>query len=84
MKAAFKPLRIGSGVLAFLALLGALTGALGAGLDLKWGFSSSMTLDATVTPDFGQVDAFWHTVEEQMQRLPEKAGRTYDDDGGDQ
>lgn len=32
------------------------TGALGAGLDLKWGFSSNMTVDATVNPDFGQVE----------------------------
>jgi hypothetical protein len=28
----------------------------GAGLDLKWGFTSNMTLDATVNPDFGQVE----------------------------
>lgn len=28
----------------------------GAGLDLKWGLSSSLTLDATVNPDFGQVE----------------------------
>ena len=27
-----------------------------AGLDLKWGFSSNMTMDATVNPDFGQVE----------------------------
>jgi hypothetical protein len=27
-----------------------------AGLDLKWGLSSSVTLDATVNPDFGQVE----------------------------
>ncbi len=28
----------------------------GAGLDAKWGVSSSLTLDATVNPDFGQVE----------------------------
>jgi len=27
-----------------------------AGLDLKWGLSSAVTLDATVNPDFGQVE----------------------------
>ena len=32
------------------------TGTLGAGLDLKWGFTSNMTMDATVNPDFGQVE----------------------------
>ncbi len=26
------------------------------GLDVKWGFASNMTLDATVNPDFGQVE----------------------------
>ena len=26
------------------------------GLDLKWGFTSNMTMDATVNPDFGQVE----------------------------
>ena len=26
------------------------------GLDLKWGVTSSLTLDATVNPDFGQVE----------------------------
>jgi hypothetical protein len=28
----------------------------GAGLDLKWGLTRSLTLDATVNPDFGQVE----------------------------
>jgi hypothetical protein len=28
----------------------------GTGLDLKWGVTSSVTLDATVNPDFGQVE----------------------------
>ena len=28
----------------------------GVGLDLKWGVTSNMTLDATVNPDFGQVE----------------------------
>ena len=28
----------------------------GAGLDLKWGVTNSLTLDATVNPDFGQVE----------------------------
>ncbi len=28
----------------------------GAGVDLKWGVSSTLTLDATVNPDFGQVE----------------------------
>jgi hypothetical protein len=28
----------------------------GAGLDFKWGVSSNLTLDATVNPDFGQVE----------------------------
>ena len=28
----------------------------GAGLDLKWGLSSSLTLDGTMNPDFGQVE----------------------------
>ena len=28
----------------------------GLGLDLKWGVTSSLTLDATVNPDFGQVE----------------------------
>ena len=32
------------------------TPSAGAGLDLKWGFSSNMTMDATVNPDFGQVE----------------------------
>jgi hypothetical protein len=32
------------------------TASAGAGLDLKWGFSSNMTMDATVNPDFGQVE----------------------------
>jgi len=32
------------------------TGAVGAGVDLKWGFTSNMTMDATVNPDFGQVE----------------------------
>jgi hypothetical protein len=32
------------------------TGSASAGLDLKWGFSSNMTMDATVNPDFGQVE----------------------------
>jgi hypothetical protein len=31
-------------------------GSAGAGLDLKWGVSTNMTLDATVNPDFGQVE----------------------------
>jgi len=31
-------------------------GAAAAGLDLKWGVTSSMTIDATVNPDFGQVE----------------------------
>src|SRR5207244_4320530 len=29
----------------------------GAGLDLKYGVTSNLTLDATVNPDFGQVEA---------------------------
>jgi hypothetical protein len=29
----------------------------GAGLDVKYGLTSSLTLDATINPDFGQVDA---------------------------
>lgn len=29
---------------------------LGAGVDLKWGVTSNMTMDATVNPDFGQVE----------------------------
>ena len=32
------------------------TGTAAIGLDAKWGFSSNMTLDATVNPDFGQVE----------------------------
>ena len=32
------------------------TGDAAIGLDLKWGFTSNMTLDATVNPDFGQVE----------------------------
>ncbi len=28
----------------------------GAGVDLKWGVSSNLTLDATINPDFGQVE----------------------------
>ena len=28
----------------------------GAGLDLKWGLSGALTLDATINPDFGQVE----------------------------
>ncbi len=32
------------------------TGAAGIGFDAKWGFSSNMTMDATVNPDFGQVE----------------------------
>ncbi len=32
------------------------TAAAGIGLDAKWGFSSNMTMDATVNPDFGQVE----------------------------
>jgi hypothetical protein len=32
------------------------TGRAGAGLDVKWGLTSNMTLDATVNPDFGQVE----------------------------
>ncbi len=32
------------------------TGAAAIGLDAKWGFTSNMTLDATVNPDFGQVE----------------------------
>jgi hypothetical protein len=32
------------------------TAAFGAGLDLKWGFTTNMTMDATVNPDFGQVE----------------------------
>jgi hypothetical protein len=32
------------------------TGAAAAGLDLKWRLNSSMTMDATVNPDFGQVE----------------------------
>ena len=32
------------------------TGDAAIGLDAKWGFSSNMTLDATVNPDFGQVE----------------------------
>jgi len=32
------------------------TGAAGIGLDAKWGFASNMTLDATLNPDFGQVE----------------------------
>jgi hypothetical protein len=31
-------------------------GALGAGLDLKYGLTSGLTLDATLNPDFGQVE----------------------------
>ena len=30
--------------------------AVGAGLDLKWGVTNSLTLDATINPDFGQVE----------------------------
>ena len=32
------------------------TGTASLGLDAKWGFASNMTLDATVNPDFGQVE----------------------------
>ncbi len=32
------------------------TGTASVGLDAKWGFASNMTLDATVNPDFGQVE----------------------------
>jgi hypothetical protein len=32
------------------------TGSAAVGLDLKWGLSSNMTMDATVNPDFGQVE----------------------------
>ena len=32
------------------------TGTASIGLDAKWGFASNMTLDATVNPDFGQVE----------------------------
>jgi len=32
------------------------TGSTAAGLDLKWGVTSNMTVDATVNPDFGQVE----------------------------
>ncbi len=32
------------------------TGAGGGGLDVKWGITSNMTMDATVNPDFGQVE----------------------------
>jgi hypothetical protein len=32
------------------------SGSVGAGLDVKWGFTSNMTMDATVNPDFGQVE----------------------------
>ena len=32
------------------------SGSAGAGLDLKWGITSNMTVDATVNPDFGQVE----------------------------
>jgi hypothetical protein len=32
------------------------TAAGSVGLDAKWGFASNMTLDATVNPDFGQVE----------------------------
>jgi hypothetical protein len=32
------------------------TGAAAIGLDAKWGFTSNMTMDATVNPDFGQVE----------------------------
>jgi hypothetical protein len=32
------------------------TGTAAIGLDAKWGFTSNMTLDATVNPDFGQVE----------------------------
>jgi len=32
------------------------TGTAAAGLDVKWGFTSNMTMDATVNPDFGQVE----------------------------
>jgi len=32
------------------------TGAAAVGLDAKWGFTSNMTMDATVNPDFGQVE----------------------------
>jgi len=32
------------------------TGSASLGLDMKWGFSSNMTMDATVNPDFGQVE----------------------------
>ena len=32
------------------------TAAAGAGLDMKWGFTSNMTMDATINPDFGQVE----------------------------
>ena len=33
-----------------------LSGSGAAGLDVKWGFASNMTLDGTVNPDFGQVE----------------------------
>jgi hypothetical protein len=32
------------------------TGSAALGLDVKWGFTSNMTMDATVNPDFGQVE----------------------------
>lgn len=32
------------------------SGLTGAGLDLKWGLTNSLTLDAAVNPDFGQVE----------------------------
>jgi hypothetical protein len=32
------------------------TGSATAGLDMKWGVTSNMTVDATVNPDFGQVE----------------------------
>jgi len=32
------------------------TGSASLGLDMKWGFTSNMTMDATVNPDFGQVE----------------------------
>lgn len=32
------------------------TGFAGAGLDLKWGVTSNMTVDAAINPDFGQVE----------------------------